>query len=146
MRYEPAGRHGRIADLPLSVGAVSFDRRERETTSGFTQATTVISLSGNGVTGRGEDVTYEATEHDPAKWDALDCDRQVAGEYTVDTYPGTAFKLNPRSSTTSPKPARSESSISKATTKGRTSRRRPTRTSTSECSRRFRTRSSKTRR
>jgi hypothetical protein len=74
----------RIADLPLSIEAASFDRRERETTSGFTRATTVISLSGDGATGRGEDVTYEAGEHDPAKWDALDLD--LAGEYTVDTF------------------------------------------------------------
>ncbi|USZ69726.1 hypothetical protein NGM10_16640 (plasmid) [Halorussus salilacus] len=52
----------RIADLPVSVESVEFERRERETTK-FTRATTVVSLRGDGETGVGEDVTYDADLH-----------------------------------------------------------------------------------
>ncbi len=73
-----------VADLPLTVDDVTVARRERDTSSGFTRATTVISLSGDGETGRGEDVTYEADEHEPDKWDALDL--SLSGEYTLDSF------------------------------------------------------------
>jgi len=70
----------RIADLPLSVESVAYERRERETTK-FTRATTVVSLSGpDGAVGRGEDVTYDADRH-PIP-DAFD----LAGEYTLDSF------------------------------------------------------------
>ena len=73
-----------VADLPLTIDSVSLDRRERDTSSGFTRATTVITLTGEGERGRGEDVTYDAAEHDPEKWDALDL--SFAGEYTIDSF------------------------------------------------------------
>lgn len=76
--------YDRIADLPLRVESVEFDRRERDTSSGFTRATTVVSLSGDGATGRGEDVTYDGEEHDPGRW--ADLDPSLAGEYTLDTF------------------------------------------------------------
>jgi len=72
-----------IADLSLQVESVDFERRERETSSGFTRATTVITLSGDGVAGRGEDVTYEATEHDPERWERLE---RPTGSYTLDSF------------------------------------------------------------
>jgi hypothetical protein len=69
----------RVADLPLTVERVEFERRERET-SKFTRATTVVSLSGAGETGRGEDVTYDAELHPiPDRFD-------LAGEYTLDSF------------------------------------------------------------
>jgi hypothetical protein len=68
-----------VADLPLTIECVEFERRERET-SKFTRATTVVSLSGAGETGRGEDVTYDAELHPiPDRFD-------LAGEYTVDSF------------------------------------------------------------
>ena len=51
----------RLADLPL---VVESERRERDTSSGFRRTTTVVSLDGDGETGRGEDVTYETEDHD----------------------------------------------------------------------------------
>jgi L-alanine-DL-glutamate epimerase-like enolase superfamily enzyme len=76
--------YDQVADLPLVVDNLSLDRRERDTSSGFTRATTVVSLSGDGVTGRGEDVTYELDEHDPDRWGRVDLD--LAGEYTLDSF------------------------------------------------------------
>ena len=76
-----------VADLPLTVDSLSFDRHERDTSSGFTRATTVISLSGAGERGRGEDVTYDIDEHDPERW--ADLDLSLAGEYTLDSFSET---------------------------------------------------------
>lgn len=53
-----------LLELPLAVESVAYGRRERDTSSGFTRVTTVIELAGNGVVGRGEDVTYAAAAHD----------------------------------------------------------------------------------
>ncbi len=71
--------HDRLADLSLVVDSESRARRERDTSSGFTRVTTVVSLSGAGETGRGEDVTYDAEDHAAlAEAPAFD----LAGEYT----------------------------------------------------------------
>ena len=73
-----------VADLPLRVEDHSLERRERETSSGFTRATTVVSLSGDGSVGRGEDVTYDADEHDALLEANPDWD--FAGEHTLDSF------------------------------------------------------------
>jgi len=57
MLYDP------IADLNVRVENYDLELRESETSSGFTRTTTVVSLQGDGETGRGEDVTYENEEH-----------------------------------------------------------------------------------
>ena len=44
-------------------GCQDVELRERDTTSGFTRTTTVVSLHGDGHTGRGEDVTYDSGPH-----------------------------------------------------------------------------------
>ena len=56
--------YDRVADLPLSVEDCAFDRQERATSSGFDRATTTVTLSGEGLTGQGEDVTYTNEAHD----------------------------------------------------------------------------------
>ncbi|MFC3477237.1 enolase-like domain-containing protein [Halobacterium litoreum] len=68
-----------VADLLVTVESVELERRARDTPE-FERVTTVVSLSGDGETGRGEDVTYEAEHHD----DLLDADPDfdLAGEYT----------------------------------------------------------------
>ena len=72
-----------VADLPLTVDAVGLERRARQTPA-FERVTTVVSLSGDGRTGRGEDVTYEADHHDAlADWTADGYSFDLAGEYTV---------------------------------------------------------------
>ncbi|KAB1187667.1 MULTISPECIES: hypothetical protein [Haloferax] len=53
-----------VADLPLTVDSVSRSRRESDTSSGFLRKTTLFVLSGDGEVGRGEDVTYDAEDHD----------------------------------------------------------------------------------
>ena len=77
--------YDRVADLPLVVEAADRSRRERDTSSGFVRTTTVVSLSGDGQTGRGEDVTYDAEDHD-ALADAPSFADALAGEYTLDSY------------------------------------------------------------
>jgi len=56
--------YDKIADLPLQVDDDEFERHERDTSSGFRRTSTVVSLHGDGETGRGEDVTYEGEDHD----------------------------------------------------------------------------------
>jgi len=55
--------YGRLAELPLTVDSYDLELRERDTSSGFTRTTTVLSLHGDGRTGRGEDVTYDSEAH-----------------------------------------------------------------------------------
>lgn len=75
--------YDRLADLPLVVESESRGRRERDTSSGFTRVTTVVSLSGAGETGRGEDVTYDTPDHDAlADAPAL----APTGEFTFDEF------------------------------------------------------------
>ncbi|WP_255195092.1 hypothetical protein [Halorarius litoreus] len=69
-----------VADLPLVVESLTLDRRERDTSSGFTRVTTTVELSGEGRVGRGEDVCYEAEDHDPYPRPDL------TGEYTFDGF------------------------------------------------------------
>ena len=77
----------RVADLSLTVEAVEYERRERETTK-FTRATTVVSLSGDGEEGRGEDVSYDAELHPvPDEFD-------LAGEYTLDSFSEAVAELD----------------------------------------------------
>jgi len=79
--------YDRLAELPVTVERVDYERRERETPK-FTRATTVVSLSGGGEVGRGEDVTYDADEHPiPDRFD-------LAGEYTVDSFSDALAELD----------------------------------------------------
>lgn len=55
--------YDRLAGLDLQIDGYEFDLLERETTSDFTRTTTVVSLHGDGHTGRGEDVTYDSDPH-----------------------------------------------------------------------------------
>jgi hypothetical protein len=53
-----------VAGLPVRIDDVELSVRERDTSSGFVRATTVVELHGDGVVGRGEDVTYQNEAHD----------------------------------------------------------------------------------
>jgi len=75
--------YDRLADLPLRIDRETRTRHERDTSSGFTRATTVFELHGDGVVGRGEDVTYDREDHDAL----ADVDGVVpTGEYTFDEF------------------------------------------------------------
>jgi hypothetical protein len=53
-----------VADLTVRVDGYALQRRESATPSGWTRVTTTVVLQGDGETGEGEDVTYEADLHD----------------------------------------------------------------------------------
>ena len=73
-----------VADLELRIDDYDFDYRERETSSGFTRATTVIALHGDGEVGRGEDVTYDTAPHETLR-DASTA-FPITGSYTLDAF------------------------------------------------------------
>ncbi len=58
------GIHAALAGLPLEVDGYRPVRHELDVSSGFRRVTTEIALSGAGLEGRGEDVTYAAEDHD----------------------------------------------------------------------------------
>ena len=78
------GFYDRLADLPLVVEGHDRRRHERSPRPEFTRATTELRLRGLGVTGAGEDVTYETADHDAfaAADDAGAFDDALAGEWT----------------------------------------------------------------
>jgi len=72
-----------LADLPIRIADETRTRHERDTSSGFTRATTIFELHGDGAVGRGEDVTYDTVDHDTlAEIDAL----VPTGEFTFDEF------------------------------------------------------------
>src|SRR5690242_20667534 len=58
------GAYDRLRGLELVVDDVRTERRSVDVSSDFKRVTTVVVLSGRGVEGRGEDVTYTAGDHD----------------------------------------------------------------------------------
>ena len=72
--------YDRIAGLTVTIESVGRRRYEAATTSGFERVTTEFRLTGDGHTGRGEDVTYETADHDAlAGTDPVD----LEGEWTL---------------------------------------------------------------
>jgi hypothetical protein len=73
-----------VKDLPLRVEAYDLDVRSLDVSSGFTRKTTTIRLLGGGEEGLGEDVTYDAAEHDAQleRGPAL----PLAGDWTIDSF------------------------------------------------------------
>jgi hypothetical protein len=53
-----------VAGLTVSVDGYTLERRESQTPSGWTRVTTTVVAEGDGATGEGEDVTYDAEMHD----------------------------------------------------------------------------------
>jgi hypothetical protein len=54
----------RLRGLEVAVEDVAMERRSVEVSTQFTRVTTTVILSGGGETGRGEDVTYNAEDHE----------------------------------------------------------------------------------
>ena len=73
-----------ICDLPLTVEGYDLNGLEQQVSSGFLRKTTVIHLRGAGEEGLGEDVTYEATEHDLVQSQGPVHD--LGGAWTLDTF------------------------------------------------------------
>jgi hypothetical protein len=73
-----------VRQLSLEIEGYALEGLSMDVSSGFTRQTTVIRLHGGGEEGVGEDVTYEAAEHDAqlARGPVL----PLAGEWTVDSF------------------------------------------------------------
>jgi hypothetical protein len=68
-----------LAGLTVRVDHYDLERRELALASGWTRVTTTVALEGDGHTGRGEDVTYTAPDHDH-----MPADLMLAGTWTLD--------------------------------------------------------------
>ena len=71
--------YDRLSGLELEIEGYAIERRSLAVSSGFTRVTTTVALTGRGVTGRGEDVGYEAADHD-----GYPEDLDIAGRRTLD--------------------------------------------------------------
>lgn len=90
------GLYGKVADLPLRIDGYRVERRSLDVSTGFTRVTTTVVLEGDGVEGRGEDVGYEAADHDGYP-DRL----PLEGDWSVDAFSGhlEGLDLFPRGAT-----------------------------------------------
>ena len=83
-----------VADLDVSVEGYDLELHESETSSDFTRTTTVVSLHGDGETGRGEDVTYENEAHYALEETSAESPFPLTGEFTVDTFSDRLSKID----------------------------------------------------
>jgi L-alanine-DL-glutamate epimerase-like enolase superfamily enzyme len=74
----------RIADLPLRIDDYVLEPLQMHVSSGFERLSTVIRLRGDGKEGIGEDVTYDAEEHEAA-W-AAGPSLPLAGSWTIASF------------------------------------------------------------
>ena len=73
----------KVADLPLEIERAELEPREQDVSSDFTRKSTIIHLFGGGEEGLGEDVVYQADEHEAA-WAAGPPD--LAGTWTLRSF------------------------------------------------------------
>jgi hypothetical protein len=70
-----------VADLEIRLDDYSLQRRESATPSGWTRVTTTVVFEGDGESGAGEDVTYEAEMHDDVPAGVM-----LAGTWSLDDF------------------------------------------------------------
>lgn len=80
-----------VRDLPLVVEGYELDGLELQARADFLRKTTVVRLRGAGEEGIGEDVTYDAAEHD--RLQARGPDLPLAGSWTLDSFSEHVGKL-----------------------------------------------------
>jgi hypothetical protein len=68
-----------VAGLTVRVDHYTLERRESATPGGWTRVTTTVVAEGDGATGQGEDVTYEAEMHDGVPDDLM-----LAGTWSLE--------------------------------------------------------------
>jgi hypothetical protein len=73
-----------VRNLALFVESYDLDGLEQQVSSGFLRKTTIVRLAGGGEAGVGEDVTYDAAEHDLQL--ARGAVLPLQGEWTLDTF------------------------------------------------------------
>ena len=73
-----------VKELPLAIETYELVVRSLDVSSGFTRKTTTIQLKGADEEGLGEDVTYDAAEHDAQleRGPVL----ELAGDWTLDSF------------------------------------------------------------
>ena len=89
--------YDRIAGFPLKIESYSLETIDRDQLGGRTRTTTLISLRGDGVVGRGEDVIYDEADHRALVDAEAEADGPLfalAGEYTVDEFSAYLDKLD----------------------------------------------------
>jgi L-alanine-DL-glutamate epimerase-like enolase superfamily enzyme len=69
-----------LGGFELAVEGYELERRQMDVSSGFTRVTTTVVLRGDGNEGRGEDVTYDAEDHEEHPRLELD------GRFTVESF------------------------------------------------------------
>jgi hypothetical protein len=75
--------YARLADLPLTIERLDFERLEHQVSSDFMRVTTLVRLRGDGEEGIGEDVTYNGQDHE---WFATrGPSLPLTGEWTIDS-------------------------------------------------------------
>ncbi|MGK2936300.1 MAG: hypothetical protein ACSLFR_00620 [Solirubrobacteraceae bacterium] len=72
-----------VADLPVAIDRIELEGLEQDVSSDFTRKSTVIHAHGSGEEGLGEDVVYQAEEHEAA-WAAGPPD--LAGSWTLRSF------------------------------------------------------------
>jgi hypothetical protein len=73
-----------VRDLPLEIEGYTLEPLELQARPDFLRKTTVVHLQGGGEEGIGEDVTYDAAEHDRAQ--ERGADLRLAGSWTLHTF------------------------------------------------------------
>ena len=73
-----------VRDLPLVIEEYSLEGLEQRVSSEFLRKTTLVALAGAGEDGVGEDVTYDAAEHDSQQ--ARGPELPLQGEWTLDSF------------------------------------------------------------
>jgi L-alanine-DL-glutamate epimerase-like enolase superfamily enzyme len=74
----------RLADLPLRIDGYALEGLRRDVSSDFTRVSTLIRLRGAGAEGIGEDVTYDAVDHEALQ--AAGPGLELAGDWTLGTF------------------------------------------------------------
>jgi L-alanine-DL-glutamate epimerase-like enolase superfamily enzyme len=82
----------RLKDLDVEIDGYDLERLERDVSSDFTRVTTVIHLRGGGEEGVGEDVVYDAEDHDAANEAGPVLD--LAGRHTLGSLSDRLAELN----------------------------------------------------
>lgn len=73
----------KVADLPLQIERAELEPRQQDVSSDFTRKSTIVHLHGGDQEGLGEDVVYQAEEHEAA-WAAGAPD--LAGSWTLRSF------------------------------------------------------------
>jgi hypothetical protein len=71
-----------VRELPLRIDELATELESVVISPEFTRKTTIVRLSDGGHEGQGEDVTYDADEHEPERFPQL----AAAGDWTLESF------------------------------------------------------------